>query len=709
MKKTLLTPLCITLIMAMCSTSLYAQRESEQLPGKTHIFNGSSRGDNSILLYSTAQTDANPGVYSTTLANYNQGTKISTITQSYQAMEAVEGIVYVITYNAGPETNSFGMLNPTTGDFTLISPSTAPDACSMAWNPIDNTVYATIFGSSSSSPFGTINLASGTFSLIGTVPGIFYIAIDNEGVCYAFDSGNNRFGTLNLQNGVFTQIKSYTDNYNFIQDILIDHETNELYHNARIDPDRTSLWNKINKTTGDITPIGSFGKHVESIVLLSGISQPECEPATNLQIEYDSECSHANLTWNAPEEGNFSYKVYRDGDPIATVTTETFIDSDFEPTLDHTWAIQVVCDETSSPLLYGYKENCTIAACPQRPKNFTVLYNDKCEANLTWNAPADVLFESIFDPDDDGFYHGYSSSRWMMEEPESYQIQADDFEVPAGETWVVTEVFIYGFVSSGDEAPDFIGIEIYFDRGDDVPGDIIYENPYLTPLSGSISGRNNMILDRPVELSEGRYWISFYGTYDKEYTQTRRYSAVFDPSIIYGSPVAFLNGAVGDWEPYFQDAGSLYFRVQGSKGSPILYNIYRDTQPIAEGVKETSFIDNTFDPEVAHKWTVKVICPEGESAAALINLPKCKAGSDVNDMIALSFFVAPNPANDKITINANSVFNTIEVINFLGQTVMSQPNAYNNASLDISNLNSGVYFIRIISNNGSSVQKFVKQ
>jgi uncharacterized membrane protein len=74
-----------------------------------------------------------------------------------------------------------------------------------------------------------------------------------------------------------------------------------------------------------------------------------------------------------------------------------------------------------------------------------------------------------------------------------------------------------------------------------------------------------------------------------------------------------------------------------------------------------------------------------------------------------TFSILPNPATNNITIAANSTFRTVEVIGFLGQTMLSQSNTENIATLDISHLTNGVYFVRIITDLGISVQKFVKQ
>ena len=74
-----------------------------------------------------------------------------------------------------------------------------------------------------------------------------------------------------------------------------------------------------------------------------------------------------------------------------------------------------------------------------------------------------------------------------------------------------------------------------------------------------------------------------------------------------------------------------------------------------------------------------------------------------------SFSIVPNPATNNVTITAKENFNNIEVLSFLGQVVLTQTNVGNSTTLDISNLTNGVYFVRITSENGTSVKKFVKQ
>ena len=107
----------------------------------------------------------------------------------------------------------------------------------------------------------------------------------------------------------------------------------------------------------------------------------------------------------------------------------------------------------------------------------------------------------------------------------------------------------------------------------------------------------------------------------------------------------------------------------------------------------------------SYTWEIVTVCGEQKTDPVPVTL----ICNNINDIALSLFTIVPNPAQNEITISAAISFNTVEVINFLGQTVISQINNAQTVKLDISNLNNGVYFVRLVSENGTSVKKFVKQ
>jgi len=74
-----------------------------------------------------------------------------------------------------------------------------------------------------------------------------------------------------------------------------------------------------------------------------------------------------------------------------------------------------------------------------------------------------------------------------------------------------------------------------------------------------------------------------------------------------------------------------------------------------------------------------------------------------------NFTIIPNPAPNQVTISSATPFHSVEIINFLGQTVVSQSSIGNTATINVSNLNNGIYFVRVGFEGGGSVRKLVKQ
>ncbi|HRC33138.1 MAG TPA: T9SS type A sorting domain-containing protein [Bacteroidia bacterium] len=73
--------------------------------------------------------------------------------------------------------------------------------------------------------------------------------------------------------------------------------------------------------------------------------------------------------------------------------------------------------------------------------------------------------------------------------------------------------------------------------------------------------------------------------------------------------------------------------------------------------------------------------------------------------------VFPNPATDKIFVKTNNA-TQYEIVNVTGQSIAKQQIVYTGANLtiDVRNLQSGIYFLRLIQNDGTlSTNKFVKQ
>jgi hypothetical protein len=87
------------------------------------------------------------------------------------------------------------------------------------------------------------------------------------------------------------------------------------------------------------------------------------------------------------------------------------------------------------------------------------------------------------------------------------------------------------------------------------------------------------------------------------------------------------------------------------------------------------------------------------------------AGTDEINKDNGQIMVYPNPANEKIVIETNGISakNTLYIINIHGQEILTQQTEGFKTEVKIRNLLCGVYFIKIYSDKGSFIAKFVKE
>jgi hypothetical protein len=71
--------------------------------------------------------------------------------------------------------------------------------------------------------------------------------------------------------------------------------------------------------------------------------------------------------------------------------------------------------------------------------------------------------------------------------------------------------------------------------------------------------------------------------------------------------------------------------------------------------------------------------------------------------------VSPNPANDVLTVQSSFKIREIEIHNSLGQVVLRKEGKQNIETIDVSNLESGVYIVRIKTQRGFANKKLIIQ
>ena len=142
------------------------------------------------------------------------------------------------------------------------------------------------------------------------------------------------------------------------------------------------------------------------------------------------------------------------------------------------------------------------------------------------------------------------------------------------------------------------------------------------------------------------------------------------------------------------------------KGNPEGYDIYIDGELVAE--KTTSL---EYTSELNDKKAVEVVAVYKDNMTSVGIAKVITAEDNVNDIAENNFlYVYPNPAKDEIHISSEERLEEVRIYNINGQqtTVNSQQTSSTGMTINISNLNSGVYFIKINTEKGNIVKQFIK-
>jgi hypothetical protein len=101
-----------------------------------------------------------------------------------------------------------------------------------------------------------------------------------------------------------------------------------------------------------------------------------------------------------------------------------------------------------------------------------------------------------------------------------------------------------------------------------------------------------------------------------------------------------------------------------------------------------------------------------------INTPTFFAIDNFNDQSVsinefeseLSFSIYPNPTNRNIAIELDNDINSIEIINITGKVLLKENNLNSGThNFNLSNFKSGIYFVKLISDNGIEIKRLIKQ
>ena len=138
------------------------------------------------------------------------------------------------------------------------------------------------------------------------------------------------------------------------------------------------------------------------------------------------------------------------------------------------------------------------------------------------------------------------------------------------------------------------------------------------------------------------------------------------------------------------------------------YNIYRDGE-LLDDTENTSYTDKDLEYNTEYCYTIEAV--NGKETSDESEEVCVKTLGEGVEEHETSFNIYPNPVSDKLYIETltqtQTQTQTVEIYDAFGR-LQSTVNGQQ-SMVDVSNLNSGVYFVKVITTEGEAVKRFIKK
>ena len=233
-------------------------------------------------------------------------------------------------------------------------------------------------------------------------------------------------------------------------------------------------------------------------------------------------------------------------------------------------------------------------------------------------------------------------------------------------------------------------------------------NASIAPSSLNSDGMVTLLLENINALAPGDYQLKVTATGTTETVNVYPILHITNPSldgVILTSPEDLSDNqpVIMDfvWEDQGVDAEEYDFQLALDAD---FTNLVQNVTVVENQIQVINLLNNT-----QYFWRVRAknSCGTGEFSDVFTFTTTEALNVEQNQIEGLVIY--PNPAISILNIEADDVLDSVEIVNVLGQTLLSKKTEVNRAVLNISTLSAGNYFIKITSANKATVKQFVKK
>ena len=430
--------------------------------------------------------------------------------------------------------------------------------------------------------------------------------------------------------------------------------------------------------------------------------------------------SKINLTWDAVNNVN-GYNVYRNGQKIATVTETTFEDTKLNHETQYCYAVTTITSYGES----GFsEETCATTLEPteaQTPTNLIATAESGSTIVLTWD-----------EADEATSYNVYQGSELIATELTSTMYIVNGLEAETEYCFSVTAVNKLGESAKSESAcattlkseepePETLAapvvtaeatsdstILLTWNAVENAARYNIYSGDSTIKLAVNATSYTVTGLEAETQYCFNVVALNRESQSDKSEDACATTLKAEEPAKL-DAPTnlrATIRQDVPDYDYKFEITVA-WDAVEGAKG----YDVYVNTEKAQDFhmgyTNGTAYVMGS-NQETTFEFYVVAFNDETESEPSEICTVIVKG--DAIEETNASFNVYPNPVNDKLYIEAETEIEEVVVYDVYGRhQVTETPSHQGNLSVDVTDLNSGVYFVKVVTENGEAVQRFVKK
>ena len=136
------------------------------------------------------------------------------------------------------------------------------------------------------------------------------------------------------------------------------------------------------------------------------------------------------------------------------------------------------------------------------------------------------------------------------------------------------------------------------------------------------------------------------------------------------------------------------------------YNVYQGEELVAEEITATSYTVDGLKAATEYCFTVTAVNELGESAKSEAVCATTNADAIAENVV--SFNIYPNPVSDNLVIETEATIEAVTIYTVTGVMVYGEVD-FNDNTINVSDFANGVYIMKVRTENGEAVQRFIKK